>query len=153
MLQRPQVLDGEHWRELVECAIVLTITLTLVFGFNIFLLQSFTECLDLLLQRVFSHHQRELQASLAFMLGSCQQVEDNTTTETNNGSTFAIDVLYMVDILGCFHTLLFHPAFNALAESWSVNKTTIRTQTCYSLLNLGFVISRTFSKLRHLCER
>ena len=79
-------------------------------------------------------------------------MEDYPATETDDGRTLAIDVLYVVDVLGCLHALLFTPVLYGLAKTRSVQKSSERTQTGDGLLNLCLVLSRTLAKLWHLRE-
>ena len=90
---------------MVEYCMILTISYTFAFSYNILIQQGFTERLDLLFQTILSNHQGEVGCILRFLILTCQQMEDNPGTEADNGCTFAVGVFYMVDVLRSLHTL------------------------------------------------
>ena len=124
MLQRTEVVEGEHGRKLVEHRVVGTIALALVFGIHKLLAQSPAEGSNLLLQAIFSHYGGEMQA--LFRLPALEQAEYHPATEPDDGRTLAIGVLHAVDVLGGFHALLFNPSCDGPAQTGSVDESTIR---------------------------
>ena len=49
-------------------------------------------------------------------------MEDDATTESDDGSTLAVDVLHMVDVLGCLNTFLLYPFLDGLAQTRGINE-------------------------------
>ena len=76
-------------------------------------------------------------------------MEDDTTAEADDGSTLAIDILHVVDVLSCLDTFLFTPSFDGLAKTRSFNQSAERTQTGDGLLNLCLVLCRTTAEFGH----
>ena len=84
------------------------------------------------------------------MVPTRKQEVNNPTTEAYDGSTLTIGVLHVIDVLGSLYSFLLHPRLDGLAEPRGVNKTTIATKSCHSLLNPRFILCRTTAKLGHL---
>ena len=80
-------------------------------------------------------------------------MEDNPTTEANDGSTLAIGILHMVDVLGSLHTFLFHPRLDGLPQPRHIHETAKRAQSGDSLLYSCLILSRALAEFRHLRER
>ena len=78
---------------------------------------------------------------------------NHAATEADDGRTLTIGVFYVVDILGCLHTLLFAPLLDGLPQTRGVNEAAKATEPGDCLLNPGLVLSRATAKLGHLLER
>ena len=85
-LQRSRVIGRKRGRQLVEDAVVGTLALTFLLGIYILILQGHAKHLDLLVQTIGSHHRGKLHASVALLHASRQQMEDDPTAETDDGS-------------------------------------------------------------------
>ena len=153
LFQGSQVFDGECRRQAVEHVMVGSATLTLVLRTYILISESFSERLDLLVETVVSHHQCKVKTSLRFLLLATEQMEYDTASEPDYRCTFPVNVLHVVDVLCCLHSLLLHPLFYRLSQARSVNQSGDGTQAGYSLPDSCFVLSRTVAELRHLRER
>ena len=66
VLQGSQIVAREGWRQLVEHRVVGTIPLTFVAGIDVLIAERLTEDFHLLVETILSHHQREVETSLAF---------------------------------------------------------------------------------------
>ena len=117
-----------------------SISLALFTGIHILTLQRFTEGLDLFHQTVIGHHQSEVKTGLRFLILARQQMENNPTTEAYHGSTLTISILYVVNVLGCFHSFLLYPFLDGFAQTRGVNETRERTQTGHGLLDLSLIL-------------
>ena len=121
-LQGAQIIHREGWRKLVEDGVIASVSDALVAGINELTFKCFAKSLYLLLQAVLGHHQGEVETSLTFLGATRQHVEDDSTTEADDGGSLAIGVLDVVDVLGCLHTFLFTPCLDGLAKSRGVNE-------------------------------
>ena len=128
------------------------IPLTFILRIHILMTECLSKHLDLLFQAVLGHHQSEVETSLRFLVFSRKQMEDDTATEADDSGTLTIGVLHMINGLGSLDTFLLYPSLNGLPQTGHIHQSCKRAQTGHGLLNTGFVLCRTLSKLGHLRE-
>ena len=113
-LQGTQIVHREGWCELVEDGVIAAVSDALVAGIHKLTLQHLAKGLYLLLQTILGHHHCKVETRLGFLILARKQMKNHTATETNDGRTLTIDILHVIDVLGCLHTFLLYPSLNGL---------------------------------------
>ena len=151
-LQGSQVFHCESVGQLVEDGAVYADTPSLFLSDCDLIAKLLSKDTHLLIEAILCHHHGEVQTSFRFVLCLREQMEDNATTEPDNGCSASICVLYSVVVFQGLQSCLFQPVVYGSAQSGHIDFAFGISQDADGFLYFRAFCFCALAKLRDLRE-